>query len=354
MKILYLSFTNTRYSSNATHIGGLRKCGVEVVTYFPPAQNWRKYPQIARFYFQNRKGAGFLIVGNDCPKLVIFLKIISRRPIIYNALCSVYERLIVSRVLTGRRSFKAFYYWLLDFFASHLSNLVMLESGYQIEYFSQLFLLKKTKCFLAWTGTDEELFFFDPQVEKTRDFMVIFRGRLLPEAGAEVAVEAAKILEPAGVKVLMYASGIGLPRIQSLIKKLQPSNLELVTDFLPIEQIREVMQSAHLSLGQLSAHPRLSRTVPHKAYESLVLKTAYLTARNEGVLELLRENGTCLAFNPGDARDLADKILWAKGHPVELARIANNAYELYQSHLTEKHLANRLLERLRSINSRFV
>lgn len=347
MKILYLSFTNTRYSSNATYINGLRACGAEVVAYFPPAQNWRKYIQLAKFYRQNRQKVDFIIVGNDCPKLVIWMKIISRRPIVYNALCSVYERLIVSRGLAGRYSLKAFYYWLLDFFASHFSRLVMLESVHQIEYFCRRFFLDRSKTFLAWTGVDEEHIFFEAQTKKNQAFTAVFRGRLLPEAGAEVAVRAAKLLEHSGIKMEMYASGFELSKLQALVGELRPANLRLVADFLPVDELRRRMQVAHLSLGQLSAHPRLERTVPHKAFESLALKVPYLTARNPAVMEILREGETCLAFKPGDARDLAEKILWGKTHPGELQKIAEAGYNLYLEKFTAKKLAGNLIEALR-------
>ncbi len=340
MKILYLSFTNLDHSSNPVYIKGLRQNGAEVLTCHD------SLAQIIKYYFANRHGADYIFVGVDNPTLVLWLKLISRKPIAYYALCSVIERLIISRSLAAKNSPKYWFYWLEDFLACHFSKLVMVESEHQKDFFAKTFYLDKSKLFVARTGVDDDKFSYDSALKKSDTFTVIFRGRLLPEAGAEYAVRAAKQLENQNIRFIMHAFGQELPKIQKLISELKPQNLELITDFLPIERVREQMQKAHLSLGQLGNHDRLNRTIPHKAYESIALGLPYLTARNPGVLELLKENETCLAFNPADADDLAAKILWAKDHPQELERMANNAYELYKTQLTPKILAKSFIDNL--------
>lgn len=346
MKILYLSFSNLDHSSNAVYIKGLRANGVEVVDFFSKTGRFKKYFETLKFYFANRKGTDFIFVGYDSPKLVIFLNIFSRKPIIYNALCSVIERLIISRGLVPKYSPKYWYYWLEDFFAVHLAKLVMLESAHQIDFFRKIFWVSKKKLFLAWTGADEEKFFFDPGIRKSDEFTVIFRGRLLPEAGGELAVKAAKKLENEGIKFLMLASGQNLPEVKTLIRELQPKNLHLITEFLPIEEVRRLMQSSHLSLGQLSGHPRLDRTIPHKAYETLALKLPYLTARNAAIMELLKEDETCLAFDPGNMDDLVTKIKWAKSHLKEIEEIGERGYEIYATMLQKNILATKVVKNL--------
>lgn len=340
MKALYLSFSDLEHSVNAVYIKGLRRSGVDLVT-----GQFQKYSEAPKFYRENKMGADLIIVGYDSPMLVILLKLLGAKKVVYNALCSVIERLVISRGLVPKFSLKHFYYWLQDFFACRLANLVMLESDHQVNFFRKTFWVSRNKLFRAWTGVDEEKFFYDPNVQKFPDFTVIFRGRLLPEAGAEYAVRAAKILEGKGIKFIMHSFGQELPKIQRLIQELKPQNLTLITDFLPIEKVRELMQKSHLSLGQLSAHNRLQRTIPHKAYETLALKLPYLTARNAAVMELFTERETCLAFNPADSKDLADKILWAKEHREELKGIAENGYKLYQERLRPVILAKDLLDK---------
>jgi len=295
------------------------------------------------------KSADLIFIGYDSPKLVVISRIFTRKKIIYNAALSVYERLIISRELAPRLSVKAVYYWLLDFVAVHFANLTMVETNLQADYFKKIFKVSKKKIYRSWVGVDGDRFFYDSALPKLDIFTVLFRGAFMPEAGVEYAIKAAKILEDKNVKFTIIGGGILLEKTTKLIKELKPANLELITDFLPQERLREIMQSCHLLLGQLSDHDRLSRTIPHKTYESLAMKLPYLTASNSGVLELLTPDKTCLTCNPADAKSLAEKILWTKNNYSIAEEIAENGYKLYQDQLRSHVLAKNLLDRMASV-----
>ena len=347
MKILYVGFNELYHTADKVYLNGLRSNGVEVVECFLPVRGVKRYLSLLNCFLRHRRSIGCLVVGYASPQAVVFLRLFTFKKIIYNAVSSEYERMVVSRGLAKPFSLKGFYYWLLDFQASHCASLVMLESQHQVDYFRSLFKISAKKCLLAWTGVDERIFYFDDKVAKFSQFTVIFRGRLLPESGAEVVVQTAKKLENQGVTLIMVANGFWLKKIQALVDELKPVNLKLITERLSDDALRILMQQSHLSLGQLSNHPRVQQTIPHKAYESLALKLPYLTGRNPAIMELLKEGETCLACNPADADDLAKKISWAKDHPTESAVIARRGYELYRSTLTAHALAGRLLKKIR-------
>lgn len=347
MKILYLGFAREYASVDAVYVRGLRENGAE--TFYYSLYNifgFKRYQLIIRYYFKHRKEIDIIFAGYESPQIVVFLSFFCRKKIIYNAFCSVYERLIVSRKLAKKISFKSIYYWLLDFLACHLAYVTMLETERQVQYFEKLFKVSAKKLYRALIGVDDKKFFYNPQIKKFERFTVLFRGRLLPEAGGDLVVRAAKILERELIDFLMLANGMELGSVQKIVSELCPKNLKLVTEYLPDEKLLEIMQKSHLSLGQLSDHPRLQRTIPHKAYESLALCLPYLTARNPGVMELFKEGETCLAFAPNNPKDLADKILWAYEHQEELKKISENGYALFQNDLTSKKLVEKLLQNL--------
>jgi len=236
--------------------------------------------------------------------------------------------------------------------ACRIAWFTMLESRHQIEYFKKMYKLPEKKFYHAWIGVDEEIFFYQPLVEKNKKYTVLFRGRLLPEAGGCVAVKAAKALEKYPIHFLMLANGMELGGIQKLIKELNIKNITLIAEYLSDEKLRLEMQKCHLSLGQLSSHERLERTIPHKAYESLALKLPYITARNPGVMELLSEGETCLTFKPGNADDLANTILWAFHHNTTIQKIAENGYELFMNNLICHKLGEKMLRHLDSLEKK--
>lgn len=338
--ILYLSNSRLKNSVNAVYIKGFIKNGQSVEAYY--VRSVRDYIHVLRLVLGGRYE--FIMVGYDSPQLVAICRVFTRKKIIYNALCSVYERIIVARGLHSRFSLYAAYYWLLDFLAVCSANLVMLETNSQIEYFIKLFRFSRKKYIRAWTGVDEENFFYDSSAHKFPTFTVLFRGALMPEAGAEYVIRAAKILENEDVKFIMLSGGLLLDETRKLIEEIKPDNLEFRSELLPFDELRVLMQKCHLSLGQLSDHPRLSRTVPHKAYESLAMKLPYLTAANTGILELLKDGETCITSKPADAGSLAEKILWAKNNYGTAEKISENGYEFYKNELTPSVLAKKTID----------
>ncbi|MDO8496895.1 MAG: glycosyltransferase [bacterium] len=341
--ILYLSHSRLKNSVNAVYIKGLVQSGKSVEAHGIKKSLFGYFDALKKI---SKIKPDVIIVGYDSPQLVIFCRLFTRKKIVYNALCSVYERMIVARGLYSKFSLPAIYYWLLDFFAVKAANLVMLETDSQISYFSKLFKVSRKKLVRAWTGVDEDIFFYDPAATKFLTFTVLFRGSLMPESGAEYVIQAAKILERENIKFIMLSGGLLLDKISKLVEELKPTNLEFRSDLLSIEELRTIMQKCHLSLGQLSDHPRLERTIPHKAYESLAMHLPYLTASNAGILELLTAGETCITCRPADARSVAEKIMWAKNNPQELEKIAQNGYQLFQEKLRSNILAKNLLDNL--------
>lgn len=347
MKIFYCSYSNLNFSVNAVYIKGLQKNGVKIFS-CQITPGLFGLNDLFQKYRKHGRDADCIIVGYDSPQLVPFLKLISRKKVIYNALCSMYEKMVVSRKLTSKISIKSFYYWFSDFLAVHFVNLVMLESNSQINYFKKIFKASNKKLFRAWTGVEDDIFYaFNPAIAKYDDFTVAFRGRLLPEAGADIAVKAAKLLENEKIKFKLIGDGMESHKIENLVKNLNPQNLEWIREFLPNNELITIMQKSHLSLGQLSNHERLKRTIPHKAYESLSMKIPYLTAGNLGVRELLEDRKTCIFCSANDEKDLADKILWARDNWEKLTRIGEEGYRFYKNHLTPEMLAGVLISRMK-------
>lgn len=346
MKIIYISRTRLDYSLNSVCLKGLKEIGVEVAKIYIRKNNLRGFIEALSFYRQNSKNTDAVIVGYDSPALVIFLRFFCRKRIIYNAVLSVYERLIISRELASRFSLKALYYWMIDFIAFRFADLIMVETDHQKDYLKKLFKISTKKMHKNVIGVDENRFFYDSVIPKFSVFTVLFRGALMPEAGVEYVVEAAKILENKKINFTMIGGGILLGGIRKLISEVKPLNLTHITDFMPDEKLRETMQKCHLSLGQFSNHDRLTRTIPHRAYESLAMKLPYLTVSKSGILELLTPDKTCLTCDSADAKSLAEKILWIRNNYSFSEKIANNGYELFKNKLQSHILAKNLIERI--------
>jgi glycosyltransferase involved in cell wall biosynthesis len=346
-KIFYISNSRLENSVNAVYIKGLEENGFTVEGQYMP-KGFRNCFKLAGFSNRIGKNYNLIMVGYDSPWLAVVSKLLSRKKVVYNALCSVYERMIISRNLASKYSLKSFNYWLSDFLAVHLSDIVMVETNEQARFFKKMFKVSGKKLFRAWIGVNEGNFYHNPAIKKFDTFTVLFRGAFMPESGIEYAIRAAKILENENINFVIQGGGLNTDKVENLISELKPKNVKLSTDYTSFEDLRMIMQRCHLSLGQLSNHERLERTIPHKAYESLAMKLPYLTAANKAVFELFKEGDTCITCQASDVDSLSKKILWASKNLDVIESIANAGHELYRKELNIKVLGLKLKARLLS------
>jgi glycosyltransferase involved in cell wall biosynthesis len=342
MRFLYANSRNI-YPQDRHLIDGLRELGHEVVEVFETGPGAASRMQKVL----KERAANFdtLIVGFTSPLFVIAARRAAPKAnITFNAVLPQYEANIVSRGEYGFLGWRAIKWWLVDFISFHMSSYVLLESKAQIEYVSRLFFVSKKKLVLSYSGIDEKEFFFDASVKKDPRFTVLFRGRFLPESGILTVIEAAKRLENNDIRFLIIGHGFMYREVNALMDLLKPKNIEMISERIPATDLRRHMLSSHISLGQLAQHPRLDRTLPCKLFEMLALKLPYLTGRNKAVLEILVDGESCITANPGDAKDLAERILHLKNHPEVCERIAANGYEVYKKSLTSKILAANVLD----------
>jgi glycosyltransferase involved in cell wall biosynthesis len=345
MKICYINFNLDNPRDQIT-LRGLRENGVTVKEIADNTPGWRKYLNIAREYRSCHKEYDLIMVGYAGSVLVIFMRLLTRKRIIYNSLGPFFDSMIISRGNGAFFSLSAVWYYLIDYLSFHFANRSFMECQSQKNAVAKFFRVDPNKLSVNFVGTDDREFYFNAVIPKLDKFTVVFRGMFLPEAGADVAILAAKELENAGIQFRVIGRGFLQTDVEKLIRRIRPTNVELITTRLPIETLRNKMLECHLSLGQLADHPRLRTTIPHKAFESMAMKLPYLTGENKGVMEILESGVTCFTVPPGDYHALARKIRELKNKPKELERVAENAYGLYQKEFTPKILAQKIIEKI--------
>lgn len=335
--LLYIH-TGNKYAPDKHLLDGLRENKCEVFEMVSGGQGLKKYLKFVKEFLGSKNNIDTIVVGYGLPFLTAVTRLLSSKKIIFNAISSQYEANIISRSTDEPWSLSAIKWWFIDFISFNLSSLVLLESNAQIDFVNKKFFISKNKLILGRMGVDEEVFFRDQSIQKNKDLTVLFRGRFLPESGILTVIEAAKKLEGTGIQFLIVGHGFMYREVNALVERLKPTNMKMLSERLPDDELRKLMLSCHISLGQLAYHPRLTRTLPAKMFESLALGLPYLTGRNAGVLEVLTENTNCIAVEPGNSTELSEKITYLRNNPEILNKIGNNGYNLYLKKLTSKKL----------------
>lgn len=349
MRICYFGIFNPDFSRNKIYISGLKKKGVNIIECRDRSAGIAKYWRLLKKHWTVRNDYDVMIVGYPGQIVTPFAKLISHKKVILDALCSLYEGEVISRQSARKWHPNAWRIWFIDFCAYLFADLVLVETESQKQFFIEKFFVNPKKIAIVYTGADDSLFYPDLSVKKKEKFTAVFRGRFLPEAGVEVIVEAAKILESKDVDIFIMGSGLLDKEINAFIDKIKPKNLSVESGHLSFDEMRRLILSCHVSLGQFANHERLDRTIPHKAFESLALGLPYVTARSKGVSEILKDGENCFMVNPADPKNLSEKIIYIKNNSAIAQKIGNNGLALHKEKFTPDVLSKQIISLLENL-----
>jgi len=199
-------------------------------------------------------------------------------------------------------------------------------------------------------GSDDEVI-FPVEAEKGQEgqFIVHFHGGFNPMQGVKYIIQAAYLLKKENIKFRIIGKGQTYDRDYSRAKKLKLKNIEFVSKIVPYKKLRMYMGESDICLGIFSTNSKAKIVIPNKAYEALAMKKPLITRSSSAVKELLTDGVNCLYCQPGDARDLADKILTLYHNKKLRDDIAQKGYDLFKEKLTPEILGRELAQYISEI-----
>ena len=354
LTICYFGIYKPTAPRDKSCLDGLRAEGVTVLECVDSS------PSVSKFFGLIKKHRALtgqydaLMVGYLSGIAVPLARILSRKKIVFNALCSMYETYVLDRGAYAPGSIAAGAIWLADWLAFRMADVILVESKSQQEFIAKLFRVDPKKLGVTWTGADEEVFFPEQGIAKKQRFSVVFRGMFLPATGVPHVVEAAKLLRGEDIDFLMIGWGQEQARIEHMISDAKLGagsgsssgaglSLELITHFLPAADLRRRILESHVVLGQFGDHPRMDRTIQHKTFEALALGMPYVTRDSVSNRELLTDGENCIFVPPANPQAIAAAILKLKADPALRDRLGKNARALYAQRLSSRALGRQLL-----------
>jgi glycosyltransferase involved in cell wall biosynthesis len=302
-------------------------------------RGWKKYFELWKIHGKLRGQYDAMIVGiSDSRFMIVFAKLLCRKPVIWDPLFSLYDAWVLDRKLARPRSGKALYYWLVDWIGCISSDLVFLDTNANINYFVKTFKISRQKFSRILVGADDNVFYPRQRTENKNKFIVHFHGKYIPIQGVKHIVRAAKILESdSSIRFNIIGSGQKSKKIRALAQELSVPSIT----FLPrmsIKEIAEYVTQADICLGLLGDVPRVMRAIPNKFYEAAASARPCINADTPALREVFTSGKDTIVCLPGDPEDLARKILFLKNNPEVRQRIANAAYDTFQDCATPKHI----------------
>jgi len=345
MTICYFGNFDLNYARNRVIIKGLKENNVRVLVCHSGPRGIKKYWKLFKEHRKIANKYDILIVGfaGRTRSMILFAKLISRKPIIWDAFYSIYDSWVLDRKLVSPKSLKAKYYWFLDWLCCKLADKILLDTEEHIKYFVKEFKIKKDKFIKVLVGTDDSNFYPQEKGKEKKEFIIHFHGNYIPLQGVEYIIKAAKILEKENVRFNIIGSKIK--------KQCQDKNFSRVNfiENVPYKKLPACISEADICLGIFGDTQKTQRVIPNKVYEAIAMEKPVITADTPAARELFIDRKNILFCKTADPEDLAEKILELKNNKDLREKIAKGGYKVFKNYATPRIVVRNLLNKLLKI-----
>jgi glycosyltransferase involved in cell wall biosynthesis len=321
--------------------------GVKTIVVRNSHTNWRRYPEVMGRLLKLRfseKPDAYVVTFRGYEMLLFMWLTFWRKPIIFDELINMTEWLEEHGKIKPGTPAYGFCRWFYSRLC-HKTRLVLADTQAHAEHSAKLTRLPLDHYFAVPVGVDETVFHPVKRApHDTKSFEVFFYGTMMPLHGLDVMLQTALLLKNQNDIVFHFVGG--KQKTADTIQMAVKSGARITYDkWLPFEDLAKATAHANLTLGGPFGDTLQSRfVVTGKAFQFLAQGAPVVIGRNE-VSNVFTDKVDCLMVPQGNARALADAIVWARQHPTELAHIAANGRKLYEQQFSQQHV-NALVARI--------
>lgn len=309
------------------------------------------------YILATRKPHDFVWLGFYGHPLAFFAKWFTRKPIILDAWLSSYETVVHARSKKGNIWEKlipaGFFSW-LDQFVVNQVDLSVFPSNGEKNYYRDNYGVPEKKLGVVWVGVNTQTF-TSTKVKPHPKTIVLFSGTFLHITHVETAVRAANELKKNNdIEFWFIGNGQTFEADQQLAQKLGLTNVQFLGR-KPYAEIPAFLQQADICLGIFGGGDKANRILPAKMYEAMAMSKPCITARSDGVAELLEDGKSVVFIPPKDHQALAKAILDLANHPDKRKKIGTEAHRVFLRTTTPQKIGEMVLslvERLKQQKGR--
>ena len=154
MKILFISGREPTYVRNAMILKGLKRKEVEVLTTTDSSPTYltRYLKVLGKFILKRNSDYNLVFVGFFGQPLVLVIRELTSRPIIFDAFLSAYDTMCFDRKRFKPASLAGQAFFWLDKHSCEQADRILLDTNAHIDYFMNTFGLPKEKCHRLFVG----------------------------------------------------------------------------------------------------------------------------------------------------------------------------------------------------------
>ncbi len=335
--VCFFQAYNRDYIRTETLLAGLKANGVPVVTCQVNRPDALRYPLAFWKFLKAMHSCDVVLANFRSFEMLWLLRLLTRKPILYDAHISFWQSACEERQWFGERSPLGRLLFFLDRFNCRIADRVLIDTEAHRDYFVRTFVVPREKITVVYISCEDHLFFPRPATAPStgRPVTVFWSGSGIPLQGLDVIYEAFKRLQDRGVDVVLRlagASGI-LDRVRKRAEADGVRNLVFLGQ-LPRSQVVEEVAAADIGLGgHYSSVPKAAQVIAGKAYELIAMRKAAILGDSLATRELFVDGESALLCKMGSPEALADAVERLAGDAGLRERLADGGYNLYRERL---------------------
>ncbi len=349
-----LSYYEPDYIRTRTLLGALQQ--IDTIHLYQARNGLRGFLR----YFQTIWRLFIVRLRND-PKVYILgfrgyevfwiVRLMTRgRTLIYDHMMSPYDSIVNEHKYIKADGFLARLIFQYERAILQNSNLILTDTGLHKTFFQKTFNVSPTKVFAVPVGTDEDVFVRNNSSQGYANhtpFEVLFYGSFLPLHGMEIILKSAAMLRAHPIHFTLI--GGNKRRRSEINRMIQLFGLENLThlDWVNFESLPDMISRVDIGLGgPFGGTGQAQRVITGKTFQFLAMAKPVIIGKTDTGYGF-EDKVNCLIVPQGNAKSLADAIIWAFENQPKLAQIARNGCDLYKAHFSTKRISECLKESFR-------
>jgi glycosyltransferase involved in cell wall biosynthesis len=283
--------------------------------------------------------------------LLPFVRLMTRRAVVFDAFVSNYDTLCFDRRRFAPRSPIGRLTFQVDRSACRAADKVLLDTPQHAEFFAQTFHLAESKLASLPVGCNEDIFHPGLGIEPEQH-TILYYATYQPLHGIETVVRAMACLKQLPrLRLRLIGAGPGSPRIRQLVRELQLDNVDFLPG-VPLQRLPGEIAAAGICLGgHFGVSDKAGRVIPGKVYQILAMGQPLIAADAPANRALLTHLQTAYLCPPGDPQALASAIEALYQSDPLRQRLADSGRALYRERCSEAIITARLQELLTGLSA---
>lgn len=178
------------------------------------------------------------------------------------------------------------------------------------------------------------------------DTLIMFHGLITRCKGIDTLLRAVPLVlkQIPAAKFMIIGDGPELKKLRKLSRKLEIESSVIFTGWVPFQKIPKYLNEADIGIPMRSGNLGNNFVVTTALLQYWALRKPVITPRLAAMANIIQEGKNGLLFEPNNAQDLADKIIFLHQNPRQAQVMGGAGYKVAQENFSTELVAQKMKE----------